>query len=130
MRTEATLETLIGLVTAWQLAGVETSIPWANLVQQYGGLALAVWLVIHHTMVNIPRMQLEAKAEREALVKAHREELDVKRADYLRQLSEQAAKHREEVETLRADFLAQIQTMQRTFEQAVERQVCRFERSH
>ncbi len=136
MRLEAILESTIVLHALWKLSGFAavaqieavtgTTIPWADIVQQYGGLALAVWLVIHHTMVTIPRMQADSKAEREALVKAHREELDAKRADYMAQIADQAAKHREELELIRSDFMKQMDAIQRTFAAAVERQMCRY----
>lgn len=65
-----------------------------DLLSQFGGLGLAVWLVYRHTTVTIPNMQIEHRKEREAaeekhsktlekLTASHIEALDRKRQEYL-----------------------------------------------
>lgn len=96
-------EIAIGAITiltqsALTIAQLETISPLSggtimNLLSQFGGLGLAVWLVIRHTTVTIPALQKEHREEREVaakvhaeviqkLVLAHNEELDRRRAEF------------------------------------------------
>lgn len=44
--------------------------PWVGIVTQFGGLGLAIYLVIHHTTRTIPDMQKDHRTERQELVTA------------------------------------------------------------
>jgi hypothetical protein len=70
------------------LAQGELLLPnWTQLATQFGGLAFAVWLVIHHTTVTIPNMQKEHKAERLEAEAQFIKALEEKRRAYQEQLS-------------------------------------------
>lgn len=66
----------------------------ASLVEilgQLGGFGIAVWLVIHHTMVTIPRMTKEHREERAEIIATFQKTLAEKREDYKKELAEQRA---------------------------------------
>lgn len=44
--------------------------PWIGIVTQFGGLGLAIYLVVHHTTKTIPDMQRDHRAERQEMVAA------------------------------------------------------------
>lgn len=71
-----------------------------SMITQFGGLGLAVWLTIHHTMVTIPRMENRYNEMLTAMEERHRQErvdmiavfnktLEEKRADYKSELDQQ-----------------------------------------
>lgn len=62
------------------VAGLTTLIP------QYGSLGVIMALVWYHTTVSIPKMQSEYRAEREAMLSMHKQEMDEKRQDFLKAL--------------------------------------------
>lgn len=47
-----------------------------GLVTQFGGLGLAIWLVILHTTRTIPKMQEDHRAERTEMIKAFQDRCD------------------------------------------------------
>lgn len=74
--------------------------PFMELLKQFGGLGLAIWLVWWHTTKTIPRMQEEAKQDRKELNEQHKNEM-------LR--SEE--QHKAEIEQLQVTFKESIQRM-------------------
>lgn len=62
---------------------------WTSILTQFGGLGLAVWLVIHHTTITIPRMQKDYKEERMEMLKEFEASLIEKRKAYQEELVRQ-----------------------------------------
>jgi hypothetical protein len=66
--------------TSLSLAGISfiaqsSTLPeWAQLIPHFGGLAFAVWLVIHHTTVTMPSILKEHKDERLAIIAEFKKE--------------------------------------------------------
>ncbi len=56
--------TSISLSALSFLAQTDTLPTWAQLIPHFGGLAFAVWLVIHHTTVTMPGILKDHKEER------------------------------------------------------------------
>jgi hypothetical protein len=82
-------------------AQAEVLLPsWAQLIPHFGGLAFAVWLVIHHTTVTIPKMQAEHKAERLEAEAQFIKALEEKRKAYQDQLAYERNYFREHMEKL------------------------------
>ena len=54
--------------------------PWVGVVTQFGGLGLAIYLVIHHTTRTIPDMQRDHPTERQELVAAFNARCDKQEA--------------------------------------------------
>lgn len=81
-----------------------STFPIERLVTQFGGLGLAVWLVIHHTMVTIPNMQKQHQEERAATLaqfekmfeekrKAYQAQLDIQRTDFIETMTKLQCKY-------------------------------------
>jgi hypothetical protein len=70
-------------------ASVPASASIVEILGQLGGFGIAVWLVIHHTMVTIPRMTKEHREERAEILARFEKNLEEKRLDYQRELQEQ-----------------------------------------
>jgi hypothetical protein len=64
-----------------------------GLLSQFGGVGLAVWLVIHHTTKVIPTMQKEFREERESLQTHHTAAIELL-----------TGRHIKEMENRREDF--------------------------
>lgn len=60
-----------------------------EIIAQLGGFGIAVWLVIHHTMVTIPRMMKEHREERKEILEKFDATLKEKRSDYAKELDQQ-----------------------------------------
>lgn len=56
------------------LAQSETLPTWAQLIPHFGGLAFAVWLVIHHTTVTMPGILKDHKEERLEIINEFKKE--------------------------------------------------------
>lgn len=83
------------------IAQAEVLLPsWAQLIPHFGGLAFAVWLVIHHTTVTIPNMQKEHKAERLEAEAQFIKALEEKRKAYQEQLAYEREHFREHLDKL------------------------------
>lgn len=83
------------------LAQAELAIPgWAQLIPHFGGLAFAVWLVIHHTTVTIPKMQAEHRSERLEAETQFIKALEEKRKAYQDQLTYERQYFREHMDKL------------------------------
>lgn len=68
----------------WLAQGDATAL--TTLIPQYGSLGVIMALVWYHTTVSMPKMQSEYRAEREAMLALHKQEMDEKRADFLKAL--------------------------------------------
>lgn len=90
-------------------------------VGKLGPTGLCVWLVIHYTIVTVPRLEQRFSDLLTAQEQRHREErvkmlemfdktLNQKRIDYKSELDQQRADFREELEMQRADFTKIIQS--------------------
>ncbi len=77
-------------------------------------------------MVTIPKCRPIQRPNERRWSKPHREELDAKRADYMAQIADQAAKHREELELIRSDFMKQMDAIPTYLRRCGERQMCRY----
>lgn len=77
----------------------------SQLVSQFGGLGLAVWLVIHHTMITIPSMQKSHAEERRELFASFQKTLDEKRKDYAAEIDRQ----REEFAVMLSRFQCKVE---------------------
>lgn len=87
----ATLTSTIGYnLYHYVFAQTEVKIPATiyEIIAQLGGFGIAVWLVIHHTMVTIPRMMKEHREERKEIIQKFDDTLKEKRTDYMRELEQ------------------------------------------
>lgn len=100
-----------------------------ELVFQFGGLGLAVWLVIRHTTVTIPSLEEryrkeretlldQHKTEREASLKLFKDELDMKRQEYMQAIKELTKEYSDELAHRRGEIL-----------EALKRSECRWNRN-
>lgn len=103
---EDTTELVLGFLSifasgAAYFAQADALPTWAQLIPHFGGLAFAVWLVIHHTTVTMPNVLKEHRQEREAMLNSFKEEraealvefhrvLDEKRQTYQQLLDAQS----------------------------------------
>ncbi len=100
------IELLLGSIAlilsgAGIIAQAELGTPgWAQLIPHFGGLAFAVWLVIHHTTVTIPNMQKEHRAERLEATAQFIAALEEKRKSYQQQLEYERAYFKSHVEKI------------------------------
>ena len=96
MKTELTLSALAGMLSLFKYAtlGQAETAGIPALVTQFGGLGLAIWLVIHHTMITIPTMQ-----------KLHREERTQDLELFKQTLNEKLLEHSAELDRQRQAFL-------------------------
>jgi hypothetical protein len=106
----ALLMTLFGII-----AQVEVPTAWQGILTQFGGLGLAVWLVIHHTMVTIPNSQKEFREERQAILKAHQEERAETLAAFNKTLEEKRLAYVAEVDRQRSEFKTMLDQVSSNF---------------
>lgn len=78
--------------------------PFMELLKEFGGLGLAIWLAWWHTTKTIPRMQQEAKEDRQELYEQHRSEMERSKLQ-----------HSEEIKQL-----------QETFKESIQRATCQY----
>ena len=88
--------------------------PLLSILTQFGGLGLAVWLVYYHTTITIPNMQKEHRSEREAAIKEFKEELDVKRIEYLASIKELSHEFTLELESRRQEVATILNQLKKT----------------
>jgi hypothetical protein len=60
-----------------------------DIVAKLGGFGIAIWLVIHHTMITIPKMMKEHREERKEALEQFEKALTEKRLDYKKELEDQ-----------------------------------------
>jgi hypothetical protein len=116
MKVEAAIESAIWLHFLVNLASLAFPIgqveglaivqPLIELLKQFGGLGLAIWLVWWHTTRTFPKMLDESKQERKELNEQHR--IEMGRLELL---------HRSEIEQLQSTFKESIQRMSCQFKQ-------------
>lgn len=81
----------LSLITSGLSILAQAAVPdaWTSVLTQFGGLGLAVWLVIHHTTITIPRMQKDYKDERLEMLKEFENALVEKRQAYHAEIARQ-----------------------------------------
>ncbi len=114
MKIEAAIEAGIGLHFLTNLAfaifpigqveALHAIQPLIELLKQFGGLGLALWLVWYHTTKSIPNAQKESREERAQ-----------DREDHKAELIRQDEQHQIEMKNL-----------QETFKEALQAVVCKF----
>lgn len=106
-----------------------TGINVTEFIFQFGGLGLAVWLVIHHTTITIPNLDKRNREEREAILEQHKlereaalktfkEELDLNRQEYMTVIKELTKEYSDELAHRRGEIL-----------EALKRSECRWNRN-
>lgn len=100
----------IGAVSLTILGQIQEVTPGSiyEIVMTYGGMGLAVYLVLHYTHFTIPSMNKTYKEERQQILAAHDKAAEQMRKDFKEELTVQRSDFKQEIAEQRSNFILAI----------------------